>query len=204
MFVLEFSVMVEVLVFVFQQGVVTVLLKIYIYFEACINIETIPTTINIYCSENVTTFPGFPYQHVRTWPPQKCTHMLNWRLCGFISKTNMLLPINILQYVIMNVCYRSGLLLLSRYSVPRAQRRPREDLRQAGTWEWESNAAYIGISPHKRGRERERETVRKRREIAPMMSLQRTFSPSREAERCLETAASTGSSLAHQLRKRGT
>ncbi|XP_016130061.1 NGFI-A-binding protein 1-like [Sinocyclocheilus grahami] len=36
------------------------------------------------------------------------------------------------------------------------------------------------------------------------MSLQHTFSPSREAERCLETAASTGSSRAHQLRKRGT
>ncbi|XP_067252083.1 NGFI-A-binding protein 1a isoform X2 [Chanodichthys erythropterus] len=35
------------------------------------------------------------------------------------------------------------------------------------------------------------------------MSLQRTFSPAREAERCLETAASTGSSRAHQLRKRG-
>lgn len=34
------------------------------------------------------------------------------------------------------------------------------------------------------------------------MSLQQTFSPSREAERCLETAANTGSSRAHQLRKR--
>ncbi|XP_016340859.1 NGFI-A-binding protein 1-like isoform X2 [Sinocyclocheilus anshuiensis] len=34
------------------------------------------------------------------------------------------------------------------------------------------------------------------------MSLQHTFSPSREAERCLETTASTGSSRAHQLRKR--
>ncbi len=34
-----------------------------------------------------------------------------------------------------------------------------------------------------------------------MMSLQRTFSPSREAERCLETAASTGSSRAHHAAK---
>ncbi len=200
MFVLEFSVMVEVLVFVFQQGAVTGLILKNVLISK-------PTTINIYCSENVTTFPGFPYQHVRTWPPQKCTHMLYWRLCGFISKKTCyyrLIFFNMSSWMCVTVQVFCFSLFLSRHSVPRAQRRPREDLRQAGTWEWESNAAYIGISPHKRGRERERETLRKRRETAPMMSLQRTFSPSREAERCLETAASIGSSRAHQLRKRGT
>ncbi|KAI2650508.1 NGFI-A-binding protein 1 [Labeo rohita] len=49
-------------------------------------------------------------------------------------------------------------------------------------------------------RTRQRERVRERE--TAQMSLQRAFSPVQEAERCLETAASTGSSRAHQLRKR--
>nr|XP_055072632.1 NGFI-A-binding protein 1-like [Misgurnus anguillicaudatus] len=49
-------------------------------------------------------------------------------------------------------------------------------------------------------REIERERVCER-ETAPM-SVQRTFSPAREAERSPETTASNGNSRAHQLRKR--
>lgn len=102
--------------------------------------------------------------------------------------------------VFYSVCDRSGLLSLSVFRPTRAAQRSAAHARICvkTAWEWESNAAYIGISPHKQERERQRE-----RETAPM-SLQRTFSPAREAERCLETAASTGSSRAHQLRKRGT
>ncbi len=125
-------------------------------------IETIPTTINIYCSSNVTTFPGFPYLHVRTWPPQKYTQMLYWGLCGFMSKKSWyyrLILFNMSSWMCILPCVAVQVfsLFLSRYSVPRAQCCPHEDLRQAGTWEWESNAVYIGISPHKRKRDSAKE-----------------------------------------------
>lgn len=122
------------------------------------------------------------------------------------KKKNMVLPINIPQYVIMNVyftvCDRSGLLSLS-LSVFRPTRTtpPTRGARICVKRARGSERAMQFTSEYPRTRERERQCER---ETAPMMSLQRTFSPSREAERCLETAASTGSSRAHQLRKRGT
>lgn len=150
--------------------------------------------------------PGFPYLHVRTWTPQKKKPSYGVLKAVWVRVEKKhyyrLIFLNMSSWmcVFYSVCDRSGLLSLSVFRPTRAAQRSAAHARICvkTAWEWESNAAYIGISPHKQERERQRE-----RETAPM-SLQRTFSPAREAERCLETAASTGSSRAHQLRKRGT